>query len=98
MANTTVFGTASKLKHEKIMSHGVTHPIDYRSTDYAKEVHKIQKDGVDIVMDPLGGKDTQKSYELLKPFGRIICYGMANSIKGQTKSIFSLAKTWYQSV
>lgn len=26
-------------------------------------------------MDPLGGKDTMKGYDLLKPFGRIICFG-----------------------
>ena len=26
-------------------------------------------------MDPLGGKDTMKGYDLLKPFGRIVCYG-----------------------
>ena len=37
--------------------------------------YRIQPDGVDIVMDPLGGKDTTKGYDLLKPLGRIICYG-----------------------
>jgi hypothetical protein len=26
-------------------------------------------------MDPLGGKDTMKGYDLLKPFGRIVCFG-----------------------
>jgi hypothetical protein len=26
-------------------------------------------------MDPLGGKDTTKGYDLLKHFGRLICYG-----------------------
>ncbi|XP_028392255.1 synaptic vesicle membrane protein VAT-1 homolog [Dendronephthya gigantea] len=95
--NVTVFGTASQPKHEKIKEQGVTHPIDYRNNCFAKEVRKIQPEGVDIVMDPLGGKDTMKGYDLLKPFGRIICFGMANIVKGQSKSIFSSAKIWYQS-
>ncbi|XP_046842607.1 synaptic vesicle membrane protein VAT-1 homolog isoform X2 [Xenia sp. Carnegie-2017] len=93
----TIFGTASKPKHEKIKEQGVTHPIDYRNSCFAKEVRKIQADGVDIVMDPLGGKDTMKGYDLLKPFGRIICFGAANQVKGQSKSLFNAAKMWYQS-
>ena len=36
---------------------------------------RIQPDGIDLVMDPLGGKDTNKGYELLKPFGQVVCYG-----------------------
>lgn len=31
--------------------------------------------GVDIVMDPLGGSDTAKGYNLLKPMGKVVTYG-----------------------
>lgn len=31
--------------------------------------------GVDIVMDPLGGSDTSKAFNLLKPMGKLINYG-----------------------
>lgn len=31
--------------------------------------------GVDIVMDPLGGSDTCKGYNLLKPMGKLVIYG-----------------------
>lgn len=31
--------------------------------------------GVDIVLDPLGGSDTHKGYNLLKPMGKLISYG-----------------------
>lgn len=31
--------------------------------------------GVDIVMDPLGGSDTAKGYNLLKPMGKVVIYG-----------------------
>lgn len=31
--------------------------------------------GVDIVLDPLGGADASKGFQLLKPMGKIIHYG-----------------------
>lgn len=31
--------------------------------------------GVDIVLDPLGGLDTQKGFSLLKPLGMLIVFG-----------------------
>ncbi|KAF7697945.1 synaptic vesicle membrane protein VAT-1 homolog [Silurus meridionalis] len=92
----TIFGTASASKHEVISEGGVTHPIDYRSRDYVEEVRKINPKGVDIVLDPLGGSDTHKGYNLLKPMGKLISYGAANMLSGQKKNLFAVAKTWYQ--
>ncbi|XP_026994840.2 synaptic vesicle membrane protein VAT-1 homolog [Tachysurus fulvidraco] len=92
----TIFGTASASKHEVISEGGVTHPIDYRTRDYVEEVRKINPKGVDIVLDPLGGSDTHKGYNLLKPMGKLISYGAANMLAGQKKNLFAVAKTWYQ--
>ncbi|MCJ8739180.1 hypothetical protein PDJAM_G00044280 [Pangasius djambal] len=92
----TIFGTASASKHEVISEGGVTHPIDYRTRDYVEEVRKINPKGVDIVLDPLGGSDTHKGYNLLKPMGKLISYGAANMLSGQKKNLFAVAKTWYQ--
>ncbi|KAL6476796.1 hypothetical protein MHYP_G00152950 [Metynnis hypsauchen] len=92
----TVFGTASAAKHEVISEGGVTHPIDYRTRDYVDEVRKISPKGLDIVLDPLGGSDTHKGYNLLKPMGKLISYGAANMLSGQKKNLFAVAKTWYQ--
>ncbi|XP_056152822.1 synaptic vesicle membrane protein VAT-1 homolog [Lampris incognitus] len=91
----TVFGTASANKHDTITQGGVTHPIDYRTKDYVDEIRKISPKGVDIVLDPLGGSDTQKGYSLLKPMGQIIVFGAANAVTGQKKNLLALAKTWY---
>ncbi|XP_051994760.1 synaptic vesicle membrane protein VAT-1 homolog [Xyrauchen texanus] len=92
----TVFGTASASKHEVISQGGVTHTIDYRTRDYVEEIRKISPKGLDIVLDPLGGSDTQKGYNLLKPMGKLISYGAANMLSGQKKNLFAVAKTWYQ--
>lgn len=42
----TVFGTASSSKHSLIQQNGVTHPIDYRVTDYVEEVRKRSPKGL----------------------------------------------------
>ncbi|KAK9530349.1 hypothetical protein VZT92_011855 [Zoarces viviparus] len=91
----TVFGTASASKHETIAQGGVTHPIDYRTKDYMEEIRKISPKGVDIVLDPLGGSDTQKGFSLLKPLGTLVVYGAANCVTGQKKNLLAMAKTWY---
>ena len=40
-AGARVLGTASPAKHADIRSFGVDHPIDYRGSDFAKEVRRI---------------------------------------------------------
>ncbi|XP_075949886.1 synaptic vesicle membrane protein VAT-1 homolog [Anarhichas minor] len=91
----TIFGTASATKHETIAQGGVTHPIDYRTKDYMEEIRKISPKGVDIVLDPLGGSDTQKGFSLLKPLGTLVVFGAANCVTGQKKNLLAMAKTWY---
>ncbi|XP_041856802.1 synaptic vesicle membrane protein VAT-1 homolog [Melanotaenia boesemani] len=91
----TVFGTASASKHETISQGGVTHTIDYRTKDYVEEVRKISPKGLDIILDPLGGSDTHKAYNLLKPMGKLITYGAANMLAGQRKNLLAVAKNWY---
>lgn len=91
----TVFGTASAPKHETISQGGVTHPIDYHSKDYVEEIRKISPKGVDVVLDPLGGSDTQKGFSLLKPMGTLVVFGAANCLTGQKKSLLAMAKAWY---
>uniref|UniRef100_F6XLT9 Synaptic vesicle membrane protein VAT-1 homolog n=1 Tax=Macaca mulatta TaxID=9544 RepID=F6XLT9_MACMU len=93
--NVTVFGTASASKHEALKENGVTHPIDYHTTDYVDEIKKISPKGVDIVMDPLGGSDTAKGYNLLKPMGKVVTYGMANLLTGPKRNLMALARTWW---
>jgi synaptic vesicle membrane protein VAT-1 len=78
-----VFGTASAAKHETLRAEGCAHPIDYRAVDYAAEVRRLTGgEGVDVVLDPLGGKDWRKGMKLLRPCGRLVAYGFANLASG----------------
>jgi NADPH:quinone reductase-like Zn-dependent oxidoreductase len=82
-----IFGTASQSKHEMLREAGVAHPIDYRKVDYAAEVRRLTGGkGVQIVLDPLGGNDWKKGYELLAPVGQLVAFGWANMIKGERRS------------
>ena len=91
---TTIFGTCSAAKHRVVEAFGVHHPIDYRSKDYVEEVKKVAPEGVDIVLDPLSGDDSGKGFELLKPMGNIIHYGVSNFVKGTNRSMWQMVKTF----
>lgn len=83
------FGTASKVKHGAICAEGCHHPIDYHSVDYEREVRRLTGGaGVDVVLDPLGGKDWRKGYRLLRPAGRLVAYGFANLVTGEKRKIW----------
>ena len=87
-----VFGTASAAKHDVLRAEGCTHPIDYHTTDYAGEVRRLTGgEGVDIVLDPLGGNDWRKGLKLLRPVGRLVAYGFANLADGQRRRPARLA-------
>jgi NADPH:quinone reductase-like Zn-dependent oxidoreductase len=82
-----IFGTASAAKHEVLRAEGCAHPIDYRATDYAAEVRRLTGgEGVDVVLDPLGGRDWRKGLKLLRPGGRLVAFGFANLAKGERRS------------
>ena len=90
-----VFGTASAPKHDYIRNLGCTHPIDYRSQDYAEVVREVlgPDRGLDIVLDPLGGPHWKKGWNLLAPTGRLVAFGLASAIHGPTRSLLRVAKS-----
>ncbi|CAL8353373.1 unnamed protein product [Merluccius merluccius] len=92
--NVTVFGIASCSKHVAIRD-SVTHIFD-RNGDYVQEVKKISPEGIDIVLDCLSGENTGKGLGLLKPLGAYVLYGASNMVTGETKSFFTIAKSWWQ--
>ena len=87
----TVFGTASPSKHDYLRGLGCQHPIDYRSQDYAAEVRRLTDgEGVDMVLDALGGADWKTGWKLLRPAGRMIAFGFANTIGGSSRNLLRL--------
>jgi NADPH:quinone reductase-like Zn-dependent oxidoreductase len=87
----TIFGTASPGKHEFLRKAGVDHPID-SSGDYAAAVRSVVGDrGVDLILDPVGGKSWTVGYDLLGPCGRLVAFGLSSAASGKKRSLFHAA-------
>lgn len=48
------------------------------------------------MLDCLCGEECNRGYSLLKPMGKYVLYGSANVVTGETKSFFSVARSWWQ--
>ena len=80
-----LFGTASPGKHAYCRERGYDHAVDYRSGDWAAVVRDLTDGrGVDLVLDPIGGKHWGRSLEVLAPTGRIVLFGVSE-VAGQGK-------------
>lgn len=70
-----VIGTASPGKHDRLRDMHVV-PVDYTRPDWTQHVQDLTDGrGVDIVLDSVGGSSFRKSYRLLAPGGRLLCFG-----------------------
>jgi synaptic vesicle membrane protein VAT-1 len=74
------FGTAGRTKQEFLRRTGVDHPIDYEKSDFVDVVRKFAADGIEMVMDPIGGKSFSRSAECLGPMGRLVVYGFSAAV------------------
>jgi NADPH:quinone reductase-like Zn-dependent oxidoreductase len=91
----TVIGTASATKHDALRSFGVEHAIDYRHADVEQEVRRITRGrGVDVVLDPIGGRSFAVSYRLLAPLGRLIMVGVS-SVASERRSAWRVVRAWW---
>jgi NADPH:quinone reductase-like Zn-dependent oxidoreductase len=91
----TVIGTASACKHDALRSFGVDHTIDYRHADVAEEVRKLTKGrGVDVILDPIGGRSFTESYRMLAPLGRLIVFGVSSAAPAERRSVWRAFRAW----
>jgi NADPH:quinone reductase-like Zn-dependent oxidoreductase len=87
----TIFGTASPGKHDHLRKVGVQHPID-SGADYAARVRAVVGDrGVDLILDPVGGKSWSVGYDLLAPCGRLVAFGLSSAASGKKRSLLHAA-------
>ncbi len=95
LAGAETFGTASAFKHDFLRQWGLDHAIDYRTEDFEAEVRRLtNNEGVDVVLDAVGGESYRKSYRLLRHGGRLICFGMSSAVAGKGRSLKALGAWW----
>ncbi len=86
-----VWGTASPGKHDAIGGFGVDHPVDYTRKGWERDVPQL-----DLVMDAIGGASFGRSYKLLRPGGRLVCFGASSLVSGTERNLITAAKAAVQ--
>jgi len=87
----SVFGTVgSDHKIELLQRLGVDYPINYNKSDFFELIQQTGN-GVDLVLEVVGGKVFRKSLELLNPFGRMVVIGYASNPLNKYNPF-----TWYK--
>jgi synaptic vesicle membrane protein VAT-1 len=72
------YGTASEGKHEFLQARGLDHAIDYRHRDWLPELMRLTGGrGVELAIDPIGGRSWKQSYKALRSTGRLGVFGVS---------------------
>ena len=80
-----VFATAgSDDKCRACVEAGAARAINYRSEDFAEV---LKEDGVDVILDMIGGDYTPKNLRLLRPEGRLVFINAARGAKGEFNAL-----------
>ena len=97
----TTYGTSSGKKHRFLSERGLHHPIDYRNQDFLASIMQLTDGkGVELVIDPIGGKNWKKSYKALRSTGRLGVFGVSTVTESKMARPFQFARLitqmpWY---
>ena len=97
----TTYGTSSAKKHSFLQERGLNHPIDYRNQDFLSSILSLTEGkGVELVIDPIGGKNWKKSYRALRSTGRLGIFGVSTVTDSTMGRYFQFIKLlaqmpWY---
>ena len=80
------YGTASTGKLSTVESLG-GHAIDYKRSDFLKQIRTLPGGGVDIVFDGIGGWNLLRSWRALTTGGRLVAYGLLSSFAGGKRDL-----------
>ena len=83
-----VYGTASPSKHERIAQLGVDHPLDYTSSGWEQGLPAF-----DVILDAIGGRSFRRSYQMLRPGGRLVAFGASAVASGQRRNLVTALRT-----
>ena len=79
VAGLRTFGTCSGRDKAAVERLGAV-AIDYRTEDFLARVRELTDDGVDVVLDSLGGPISLRSFRALRPGGRLVVFGRYSTL------------------
>ena len=97
----TTYGTSSGRKHSFLKERGLHHSIDYRNQDFLSAIMDLTDGkGVELVIDPIGGRNWKKNYKALRSTGRLGVFGVSTVTESRMGRSFKFAKLltqmpWY---
>lgn len=71
-AGATVYTTARAVNHDYVKSLGAHAAVDYATENFVSVLKKREPDGLDVVLDTIGGHVQKRSYGVLKKGGRLV--------------------------
>jgi NADPH2:quinone reductase len=71
-AKMEVIGSGGSSNQSFILEMGAGGSIDYKKEDFVEAAKRFNPDGYDLVLDAVGGETLTKSFQLLKPGGRLV--------------------------
>lgn len=76
-----VIGTAgSPEKCARVLEAGAHAAIDYTTQDFVAEALKVTEgDGIDLLLEMVGGDTFRRNLTVMRPFGRVVVYGAATA-------------------
>ena len=97
VAGLRVFGTAAARDGAAVERRGAV-AIDYQNEDFLARVRELTGgDGVDVVVDSLGGPLSLRSFRALRPGGRLVVFGRYNTLADGHKNWPAVIK-WYAAI
>jgi NADPH:quinone reductase-like Zn-dependent oxidoreductase len=91
-----IIAAASASKHDFLERMGVQHCVDYTEENVEERVREITGGrGVELAIDPLGGRSFKKSFRTLAPSGRLGMFGMSSTVvDGKRRLLATLRAVW----
>jgi NADPH:quinone reductase-like Zn-dependent oxidoreductase len=83
-----VVGTASPGKHARIRELGVDDAVDYTRAGWERGIGSF-----DVILDAIGGRSFKRSYALLRPGGRLVCFGASAVVSGERRNPVAALRT-----
>src|SRR6266545_1266869 len=96
LAGLRLYGTASARDRAAVERFGAV-AIDYQNEDFLARVRELTGEGVDVVLDSLGGPLSLRSFRALRPGGRLVVFGRYATLSHGRKNWSAVIK-WYASV
>jgi NADPH2:quinone reductase len=81
LAGAETYGTCSSRNAATVSDLGGT-PLDYQRQDFVSEIQRLTREGVDVVLDGIGGRHIWRSRKALRRGGTVVAYGLTGSLRG----------------